>query len=124
MKDWEKISVAAAIVGSGAATYFLLKKKKTTTTVRKCGNGEIYVDGQCVAATISLSASSTTIEVGQSDTITATITDINGQPIQGVTVTFSDSSGTLGSAETDSSGNASISLTFNEAGTYTITASA
>jgi hypothetical protein len=76
---------------------------------------------------IVLSPTSATNNVGQSHTLTATVQDNNGNPIQGVTVHFQVTSGpnagTSGDATSDSSGKAQFTYTSGNAGTDHIVAS-
>ena len=61
-----------------------------------------------------------------SATITSTLTDLLGNPLSGVSVSFTSSAGTLSAttAVTDSEGQAEVQLTNTQVGTVTITATA
>ena len=80
-----------------------------------------------VGAGVVLSPSSATNNVGQSHTLTATVQDDNGNPIQGVTVhfqvTLGPNVGTSGDAVSDASGKAQFTYTSSTAGTDHIGAS-
>lgn len=75
-----------------------------------------------VLTSITLSPASADIQTGQSVDFTATAYDQNGNPMSGVALTFLDQTTgtTLNMGSTDSSGQVSISVTFNTAGTYTV----
>lgn len=81
-----------------------------------------------VVADLSLSPATATRNVGQQHTMTATVTDQKGLPMQGVTVSFAVASGphagVSGSAGTDADGGASFSYTGEAAGDDVIEASA
>jgi Bacterial Ig-like domain (group 1) len=76
---------------------------------------------------IVLSPISASNTVGQSHTVTATVTDSNGNPIANQTVTFTITSGPnaglTGSGVTDASGHATFTYTSSKTGTDTIQAS-
>ncbi|MFH1155253.1 MAG: DUF5719 family protein, partial [Pseudomonadota bacterium] len=80
------------------------------------------------AAAMSLAASPNTLGAGGISTVTATVTDDIGIPVEGETVSFTTSSGSLsaGSADTDAGGIASVNYTAPGSappgGTATITA--
>lgn len=78
------------------------------------------------AATISLSPSSASRSVGQTHTVTATVTDNQGNLQKGTTVSFSVSGANTasGSGTTDASGAAAFSYAGSNAGDDTITATA
>lgn len=72
--------------------------------------------------TVALSLSSSTVTLGNSVTLTATVLD-DETPVTGETVTFKAGSTTLGTGTTNSSGIATYSYTTNTAGTLSLTAS-
>jgi len=71
---------------------------------------------------IVLSASSSSILVGGSSTLSATVTDINGGVMRGQSVSFYDGNTLLGSATTDSSGVASVVFSGSVVGVHSISA--
>ena len=71
---------------------------------------------------IVLSASSSSILVGGSATLSATVTDIDGDVIRGQSVSFYDGNTLLGSATTDSSGVASVVFSGSVVGVHSISA--
>lgn len=75
-----------------------------------------------VNSTTALSLSSGSVAVGQSVTLTATVTGPQGAPVPTGTVTFMNGSSTLGTGTLDSSGNATYSSSSLAATTYTVTA--
>jgi uncharacterized protein YjdB len=62
---------------------------------------------------VTVTPETTTVANGQTVTITATVRDINGNPLQGVTVNFQRTSGSLSrtSGTTDANGQVSTVLT-------------
>ena len=79
-----------------------------------------------VASTISLFPSSTSVETGVTDTLTAIVHDQYGNPMSGVSVSFLDltTNTTVGTATTDSSGSAVLPVSFTSTGTYNMEAQA
>jgi len=80
--------------------------------------------GAAATGQVSVSASPNRLgSSGGSSTITALVTDTNGNPLSGVTVTFSTDAGSLssGSATTNPSGQAVTTLTTNKDATVTAT---
>ncbi|HEU5422279.1 MAG TPA: Ig-like domain-containing protein, partial [Nitrolancea sp.] len=75
-------------------------------------------------AAISLSPTNVSAAVGTAQTITATVVDLDGDPIPGVVVSFSVSgvNAASGSVTTDSDGEASFSYTGAHVGTDTVSA--
>jgi hypothetical protein len=103
----------------------------TTTTMgctsdSQCPSGYMCVNGQCVpqqttgTASISLTASATQVDVGQSVTFTATYLDPQGNPIPNATLYLFVNNAQISTATTNSSGVASWSTTFNQPGTYQV----
>src|SRR5262249_15704108 len=80
-----------------------------------------------VGAGVVLSPTSATNDLGQMHTLTATVQDDNGKPLQGVAIHFPVTSGpnigTAGDATTDSDGEAQFAYTSNTGGTDHIVAS-
>ena len=70
----------------------------------------------------SLSVSSSTVSVGTNVTFTATVTDEDDEPIEGLTVTFKDGGSSLGTGTTNSSGVASLTSSGLAAGNHSVTA--
>ena len=82
------------------------------------------IDVTKLSTSIALSVQPSTLKKGASTTITAKLTDGNNNPMAGKTIDFSIGTTSLGSATTDSSGNAIKTYTANvDAGTYVIKAS-
>jgi len=73
---------------------------------------------------ITVTPETTTVANGQTVTITATVRDINGNPLQGVTVNFRRTSGSLSrtSGTTDANGQVSTILTLNNNSNSVVTA--
>lgn len=111
MKTSEKAIIAgAAVLTAVGVGYVLLTSQKQSAS-------------QAQIATITLSASPTTADVGQKVAFTAAAVDANGAPVSGAQITFVELSGsTIGTATTDSTGTAVLDYTFSNAGTYTIVA--
>ena len=82
--------------------------------------------GGAAAARVLVTASPSRISAGGTSTVTATVSDTNGNPLSGVTVAFSADAGNLSSsvATTNSSGQAVTTLTTTKDATVTATASA
>jgi len=77
-----------------------------------------------LGTSITLDLEPSSINIGDSTTITATLVDGNANSIENQEITFSVGTTTIGTASTDSSGNAVKSYTANiDAGTYVIKAS-
>ena len=93
--------------------------KEDTTWARF---GLYYLAG---GATISITANPMTIVVGDSSTVTATLTDFAGQPLQNEQLTFSTDICHLSSTQevTDASGQASVIFYGDSSGTATVTCS-
>lgn len=70
----------------------------------------------------SLSVSSSTVSVGTNVTFTATVTDEDDEPIEGLTVTFKDGGSSLGTGTTNSSGVATLTSSGLAAGNHSVTA--
>lgn len=81
----------------------------------------------CAGAQLSLAPPSQTQQVGDTATVTATLTNGCGTPLQGAAVTFNVTSGpntgTTGSGATDASGQAAFSYSSLAVGTDTVQAS-
>ncbi len=73
---------------------------------------------------VTVTPETTTVANGQTVTITATVRDINGNPLQGVTVNFQRTSGSLSrtSGTTDANGQVSTVLTLNNNSNSVVTA--
>lgn len=98
---------------------------RTPVQVTPTWNGEATP----VAATESVTTSPTSVPADGNtpSTVTATVKDQNGNPMPGVSVTFSTNLGTLGTpatVTTASSGQATDTVTSTAVGTATVTASA
>jgi len=77
-----------------------------------------------LGTSITLDLEPSSINIGDSTTITATLVDGNANSIENQEITFSIGATTIGTASTDSSGNAVRPYTANvDAGTYVIEAS-
>jgi len=77
-----------------------------------------------LGTSMTLNLEPSSVKTGDSTTITATLIDGNENPIQNQEITVSVGTTTIGTASTDSSGNAVKSYTANiDAGTYVVTAS-
>ena len=128
------LNVTQAVTFAGAATAVLTYNSATdpdsaTVTVRCAGkSAKVTVS---FTSSIRLEASPTTIQILGSggattqSTITATCTDIMGNPVTSGTVHFSSSFGTItpDSVPVDGSGRATATFTSNQAGKANITAS-
>ena len=78
-----------------------------------------------VPNSITLTASATSVTVGQTVTFSGTVLDPLGNGLSGVTVTLVDSTtGTTSTTKSGSGGAFSFNVTFNSAGTYTLYAEA
>jgi hypothetical protein len=88
---------------------------------------DVHSGAAVVGEGVVLSPTSATNDVGQTHTLTATVQDDNGAPIQGVTVHFQVTSGPNaginGNADTGSDGKATFSYTSSTTGTDHIVAS-
>jgi hypothetical protein len=81
--------------------------------------------GAAAASRVSVTANPTSVpSTGGTSTITATVMDVSGNPLAGVPVTFTTTAGTFssGSANTDSNGTASTTLTTSREASVTATA--
>jgi hypothetical protein len=77
----------------------------------------------CAGAQLSLAPASQSDQVGDTATVTATLTNGCGSPLQGASVAFNVKSGTTGSGTTDANGQASFSYSSLTPGTDTVEAS-
>jgi hypothetical protein len=120
MSKGKKIAIGSAIaviIGGGAAAKILSAKQPSSTQQPPPSE-----------YTISLSASTTTVTIGQTVVFTATVLE-NGNPAQGIPVTLTDlTTGKSSTTNTNSSGIAEFDITFGSnyvAGTqYVLQASA
>ena len=80
----------------------------------------VYDEGMVIA--VSLSVSSASITVGQSVSFSATVTG-DGDPLEGVTVSFKESGAVIGTSQTDSSGVASLVKSDLTVGSHSVVAS-
>ena len=113
MNTGQKVGLAiGGIAGGGLLVYFLTKLAKGAA-----GNYQF-----------TLSASTNSVTVGQTDTITAQLL-YNNQPLQNISISLEDvtnpnSPQTIATQTTDSTGTATFSVSFTNAGTYSLQASA
>ena len=110
-------------------------KAVATLTSEKFNDPSVLVTAACqgVEGTVLVSftglsltaeADPTSILAGESSTITATLKDASGNPINGATLTFSTDKGTLNPAvpqQTNASGKAVVTLTSGTSGIATVT---
>jgi len=102
----------------------------TATAASSGANGSATVTWQspppAQPASVALSPSAQTRTVGQSATLTAHVTDVNGAPVAGAAVTFSRTGANSGNATTttNASGDATHTYTGANAGADTVTATA
>ena len=81
----------------------------------------ITVTAPITPTTITIEASSYDVSTNTPVTISGEVTDQNDKPIPNITVTLIDATtNTQSTATTNSSGNYSFTVTFTNAGTYTI----
>jgi len=73
---------------------------------------------------VDLTVDETTVDVGDTITLTATVSDNHGDSVSGVTVTFKNGATTLGTASTNSSGVATYNYTTTAGGVLSLTATA
>ena len=113
MNTGQKVGLAiGGVAGGGLLAYLLLKMAKGAA-----GNYQF-----------TLSASTNSVTVGQTDTITAKLL-YNNQPLQNASISLEDitnpnSPQTIATQTTDSTGTATFSVSFTNAGTYSLQASA
>ena len=113
--------VAQVRAVSGAATGSTTSGTGTGATTTTANVVEITI-GAAAATRVALSASPTTVSSsGGTSEVTATVLDGSGNVLSGVPVVFSTTAGSLSSstANTDSSGRATVTLTTNRAATVT-----
>jgi len=114
MNTGQKVGLAiGGVTAGGLLTYFLLRMSKAAPT------------GQYQ---FTLSASTNSVTVGQTDTITAKLL-YNNQPLQNASISLEDITNpnapqTIATQTTDSTGTATFSVSFTNAGTYSLQASA
>jgi len=114
MNTGQKVGLAiGGVAGAGLLAYLFMRTAKAAPT------------GQYQ---FTLSASTNSVSVDQSDTITAQLL-YNNQPVPNVSislenVTNPNSPQTIATQTTDSSGTATFSVSFPSAGTYSLQASA
>lgn len=79
-----------------------------------------------MAGELTLGAIPASLQTGESSTVTASVVDTNGDPMEGVEVSLAATSGALGSAlvTTTADGTATTSLTSDSAGAVDVTAAA
>jgi hypothetical protein len=116
----EKVGIVALIIGAaGGAAYALTRK------VSKCPSGQVDYNGACTSAVLKVSAEYSSVDIKTPDTITATLTDTSGNPLEGVAVTFLDTTtGASTTGTTDANGVATATVTFLNTGRYSFTISA
>jgi hypothetical protein len=113
MNTGQKVGlVIGGVAGGGLLAYLLLRMAKGAA-----GNYQF-----------TLSASTNPVTVGQTDTITAQLL-YNNQPLQNVQINLEDVTNpnapqTIATQTTDSTGTATFSVSFTNAGTYSLQASA
>jgi len=113
MNTGQKVGLAiGGVAGGGLLAYLLLRMAKGAA-----GNYQFM-----------LSASTNSVTVGQTDTITAKLL-YNNQPLQNISISLEDvtnpnSPQTIATQTTDSTGTATFSVSFTNAGTYSLQASA
>ena len=92
-------------------------------TAKNYPSAKLVEDGSVtpVVTSVALTSSSSSVTVGSSVTLSATVRDQNGSVMSGETVTFYDGSTSLGTATTNSSGVATKTFT-GSAGAHSLTA--
>ena len=104
---------------------------KSVFTANKIGTGNITssFNSQTLYNAITVNKAATTITTNnitgindQTITLTATLTDNNGKPVVGRTVTFSVNGTSVGTATTDANGVATLSYKLTKAGNFTVNA--
>lgn len=111
-----KTGIVAAAIGAGVVGGVLLLTKGAKASPTP-------VPTTPVPTTLTISAQTTTPAIDTNDTITTVLTDQNGNPLSGYTVTLlEDTTSTEGTATTDSTGTATFSVYFPNAGTYYLVA--
>ena len=115
---------------NGVATVqFLGNGQSGTASIKAISGGaasdalEIAV-GAAAASRVVVTANPNQISPGSSSTITATVTDTNGNPLSGVSVSFSTDNGSLSTtaANTSAAGQAQVVLSTNRDATVTASA--
>ena len=88
-------------------------------------NKRLYCDNEYhpTSYTVSLNVSSSSVSVGGSVTLSATVLDDQETAVEGATVTFKVGGSTIDTATTNSSGVATLSYTCNTVGSLSFTAS-
>ena len=88
-------------------------------------NKRLYCDNEYhpTSYTVSLNVSSSSVSVGGSVTLSATVLDDQETAVEGATVTFKVGGSTIDTSTTNSSGVATLSYTCNTAGSLSFTAS-
>lgn len=133
MKNSTIAGIIGAIAAIGIIVYFAYKyvvPKSSTTS--KCVASQLYLNGACNSVNLTISPEYSTVDVNTPDTITATLRDDYGTPLEGAKVEFLvQSVGTNNVIEqsgektymetTDAEGNASITVKFSSAGEYYVT---
>ncbi len=115
---------------NGKATATLTSERyvdASVTVTAKCQGKEAITIVAFTGLTLTLTADPQSLLTGGSSTITATLKDAASNPIPNTTVTFSTDKGTLTPPTpqtTDSSGQASVTLTSNDSGIATVTGTA
>jgi len=114
MNTGQKVGLAiGGVAGGGLLAYLLLRMAKAAPTSQY---------------QFTLSASTNSVTVDQTDTITAQLLN-NNQPVPNVSISLENitnpnSPQTIDTQTTDSSGTATFSVSFPSAGTYSLQASA
>ena len=118
------------IVGNGTLKSLDLKTGDIATIASNIPSSDdvapVIGAGAPPAATIGLTPATATHTVGQTTTVTATLTDVNGNPVQESVVTLKVSGANPGTftATTDANGKATFTYAGRKAGTDTLVASA
>src|SRR3984893_4536886 len=100
--------------------------KLADATTTSPGTGLKLTVGGAAAARVLVTASPSRVSGGGSSTITATVSDTNGNALSGITVAFTTDNGTVSNtvATTNSSGQAGTTLTTTVTATVTATVAA
>ena len=116
------IGILIATVAAGSIGVYLVVKKPTPSHVTPpspCPDGQIHINGTCTPVTISLSTPTVDFST-EPDTVklTATVNTTNGSPVSGITVTLMDKTTgkSVGTSTTNSSGQATFTVTLNAIG--------
>ena len=94
-------------------------------TISSVVSGEfVLTPGASLVGGIMLSASSTSITVGQSVVLSAVVVDTDGEPLEDMSVSFYRNGSSIGSDVTDSNGEAQLTVSTWSVGSFTVTAGA